>query len=158
MLRSHVHFTCSMVWWNWWLSRKLFNRLVLINCLTRITRSVIVCYLCISNYTAMFSSRLSIRHIKITIERLLLVMSTWFKESTSGNIVTNCIQTILNIEVTSLGSRPVKITRILIETVTYSCAHINWVTSIGSDFRLMERHLIVHVWCCNIELSVCFAT
>jgi hypothetical protein len=45
-----------------------------------------------------------------------------------------------------------------VETVTYSCAYINWVTCISYNFLLMKSHLIMNVWTCMIELSVCFTT
>ena len=159
VLWSHVHFTCSMVWRNWWLSLKLFNRIVLIDCLTRITRSVILCYLSISNHTTMFSSRFSIWNImEITVEWWCLIVSCSFEEISTSIPVLNCTQTILNIKVRSCCCRIVEITRCSMETVTYSCAYVNWVTCISYNFLLVKGHLIMNVWSIMIELSVCFTT
>lgn len=161
VLRSHVHFTSSLVWRNWWLSRKLFNRIVLIDCLTRITRSAILSYLSISNHTTMFSSSFPIWNIiimEITVEWWCLIVSCSFEESSTGISMLNCIQTILNIKVRRCCWRIVEIIRCSVETVTYSCAYINWVTCISYNFLLMKSHLIMNVWTCMIELSVCFTT
>ena len=170
MCRSLINFTFSLVWRSWWLSRNLFNRIVLIYCLTRISSSVIVVYLSISNDTIVLSSISLTIHLSIKTNRLFIEMwrltlrrmiAISFVESHGGIMVANCSQTILNIEVRSLcfSSCFAEITWCLLESLTYVCAYIYWVTLICCLFSLMKWHLVVDVRIINgVILSICFTS
>lgn len=168
ILLTRSHFTSALVVWSWWLSWKLFYRIVLVDCLTRIAwRCVVGCYLIVSNHTAMLSSPLTIDlSFKSTftakVWRLFgCEISTSFEKSNSSVIVFNCSMTILHIEVWSLSSSCgiSKITWNTVKTVTDSCANINGISCVRITwFCLMKRHFVVNVIYLHVILSVRFTS